>query len=48
MLENLSSQTSSAGHGSGIARPNGELGFELDPDDEETMERSFLCMIVSK
>jgi hypothetical protein len=42
MSENFSSQTSSAGHGSGIARPNGELGFELDPDDDETMERNLL------
>jgi len=39
---------SSAGHGSGIGRPSGELGVELDSDDDETMENSLLEITVSQ
>jgi hypothetical protein len=46
--ENLSSQISSAGHGKAIGRPNGELGFELPSEDEETIEYSLLSRVVSR
>lgn len=36
--ENLSSQTSSVGHGTVMGRPNGVLEFELPSDDEEMIE----------
>jgi hypothetical protein len=38
MSENWISLTSSAEQGKLIARPRGELGLELEPDDEDAMD----------